>query len=161
MERQKIITRNYFKLASTSTLVGLCSASLAFLLKHLTEFFEHYIFNAVNHYSLVLIVLPTIGITAIYFLRKYVFKNRKNKGITEIYKTLDKRKDHLPLFKIPSHFINGFLTVIFGGSTGVEVSTVVATAAVGNFAHEKEIFAKAYKRELIMCRSCSRCCRFV
>ena len=131
-------------------MVGLASAILAFTLKHLTEFFEHYFFNFVqNKYAVLFIILPSIGITAIYFLRKYLFQNRKNKGITEIYKTLDQRKDHLPLFKIPSHFFNGFLTVIFGGSTGVEVSTVVATATIGNYAYEKEFSARMYKRELI------------
>ena len=131
-------------------MVGLASALLAFTLKHLTEFFEHYLFNFVqNRYTVLFIILPSIGITTIYFLRKYLFQNRKNKGITEIYKTLDQRKDHLPLFKIPSHFFNGFLTVIFGGSTGVEVSTVVATATIGNYAYEKEFSARMYKRELI------------
>lgn len=131
-------------------MVGLASALLAFTLKHLTEFFEHYFFNFVhNKYAVLFIILPSIGITAIYFLRKYLFQNRKNKGITEIYKTLDQRKDHLPLFKIPSHFFNGFLTVIFGGSTGIEVSTVVATATIGNYAYEKEFSARMYKRELI------------
>lgn len=131
-------------------MVGLASALLAFTLKHLTEFFEHYFFNFVqNRYTVLFIILPSIGITTIYFLRKYLFQNRKNKGITEIYKTLDQRKDHLPLFKIPSHFFNGFLTVIFGGSTGVEVSTVVATATIGNYAYEKEFSARMYKRELI------------
>ena len=131
-------------------MVGLASALLAFTLKHLTELFEHYFFNFVqNRYKVLFIILPSIGITTIYFLRKYLFQNRKNKGITEIYKTLDQRKDHLPLFKIPSHFFNGFLTVIFGGSTGVEVSTVVATATIGNYAYEKEFSARMYKRELI------------
>nr|WP_262915224.1 chloride channel protein [Niabella ginsengisoli] len=97
----------------------------------------------------IFILLPTIGITSIYFLRKYIFQNRKNKGITEIYKTLDQRKEHLPFFKIPSHYLNGFLTVIFGGSTGVEVSTVVATATVGNMGYKREFSAKMYKRELV------------
>lgn len=131
-------------------MVSLASALLAFSLKHLTEYFEHYLFNSIqNKYAVLFIILPSVGITAIYFLRKYLFQNRKNKGITEIYKTLDQRKDHLPLFKIPSHFFNGFLTVIFGGSTGVEVSTVVATATIGNYAYEKEFSARMYKRELI------------
>ncbi|WP_293298392.1 chloride channel protein [Pedobacter sp. UBA4863] len=78
-----------------------------------------------------------------------MFRGRKNKGITEIYKTLDERKEHLPWFKIPSHYLNGFLTVIFGGSTGVEVSTGVATAATGNMVYEKEFSARIYKRELV------------
>ncbi len=151
MNRSKIITRHYFKLIFISLFVGLLSALLAFSLKHLTEFLEHLIsgFVSGNMGRGWFIFLPTIGITAIYFLRKYVFKNRKNKGITEIYKTLDQRKEHLPAFKIPSHAINGFLTVIFGGSTGVEVSTVVATATIGNTAYEKEFSARTYKRELI------------
>lgn len=149
MERQVIINRNYFRLILISTFVALCAALLAFSLKKFTEFFEHYLFTTASNYSALIILLPTVGITAIYFLRKYLFKNKKNKGITEIYKTLDQRKDHLPLFKIPSHYINGFLTVIFGGSTGVEVSTVVATATIGNFAYTKNLSAKIYKRELI------------
>lgn len=150
MERKKIITVNYATLSLAAAIVGLCSALLAYSLKIITEHLEHLIYNlAITTNSLLFIFLPTIGITAIYFLRKYAFKNRKNKGITEIYKTLDQRKDHLPLFKIPSHYINGFLTVIFGGSTGIEVSTVVASATIGNFAYEKEFSAKVFKRELI------------
>lgn len=150
LERKKVITYHYFKLIIASLFVGLCSALLAFSLKHLTENMEHKIFSTVNNkYSAAFILLPTIGITCIYFLRKYLFQNRKNKGITEIYKTLDQRKDHLPFFKIPSHYFNGLLTVIFGGSTGIEVSTVVATATMGNMIYEKEFSAKMYKRELV------------
>ena len=150
MERKIIKSKHYLQLIFASAIVGLASALLAFTLKHLTEFFEHHLFTAVDSgYKSLFIILPSIGITAIYFSRKYLFQNRKNKGIAEIYKTLDQRKDHLPFFKIPSHFINGFLTVIFGGSTGVEVSTVVATATIGNYAYEKEFSAKMFKRELI------------
>lgn len=150
MERKIIKSKHYLQLIFASAIVGLASALLAFTLKHLTEFFEHHLFTAVDSgYKSLFIIYPSIGITAIYFSRKYLFQNRKNKGIAEIYKTLDQRKDHLPFFKIPSHFINGFLTVIFGGSTGVEVSTVVATATIGNYAYEKEFSAKMFKRELI------------
>ena len=150
MQRKKILTQHYFRLIIAAALVGLASALLAFALKHLTEYFEHYLFSYFKgKYTAFFIILPTVGITAIFFLRKYFFQNRKNKGIAEIYKTLDQRKDHLPLFKIPSHFVNGFLTVIFGGSTGIEVSTVVATATIGNYAYEKEFSARMYKRELI------------
>jgi len=150
VERKKVIHHHYFKLIITSVFIALLSCLLAFSLKHLTEYTEHFIYENILHYSFSwVIILPSIGITMIYFLRKYLFKGRKNKGITEIYKTLDQRKEHLPLFKIPSHFLNGFLTVIFGGSTGIEVSTVVATATIGNAVHEKEFSARMYKRELI------------
>ena len=150
MERKKIILYNDVKLIVVSMLTALICCILAFLLKWLTELVQHQLFRFGSENNLIwFIVFPTVGITAIYFLRKYLFKNRKNKGITEIYKTLDQRKDHLPLFKVPSHLLNGFFTVIFGGSTGIEVSTVVATATVGNEAYKRDFSAKMYKRELV------------
>lgn len=150
MKRQRVQAHNYFKLITSSLFIAIIASFLALSLKKITEFCQEHIFEfAEKNNSYLFIILPTIGITAIYFLRKYLFKNRKNKGITEIYKTVDQRKDHLPFFKIPSHYINGFLTVIFGGSTGIEVSTVVATATVGNSVYEKQFAANVYKLELI------------
>ncbi|TSJ46386.1 chloride channel protein [Fluviicola chungangensis] len=149
-ERERIILYNDVKLVIVSMGTTLICCILAFVLKWLTELFQHRLFTFVTGTNLIwFLVLPTCGITTIYFLRKYLFLNRKNKGITEIYKTLDHRKDHLPLFKVPSHLINGFFTVVFGGSTGIEVSTVVATATVGNEAYKRDFSAKMYKRELV------------
>lgn len=150
MNRNTVKRQNSLKLILITVLVSVICILLAYSLKIFTELLEYAIFHLVEHeYRLLFILLPTLGITSIYFLRKYVFFNRKNKGITEIYKTLDDRKEHLPFFKIPSHYINGFLTVIFGGSTGIEVSTVVYSAAVGNQFYEREFTARRYKRELI------------
>ena len=131
-------------------LTALICCVLAFSLKLATEHFQHELLDFAGKTSVFwFLVLPTLGITTIYFLRKHLFRNRKNKGITEIYKTLDQRKDHLPLFKLPSHLLNGFFTVVFGGSTGIEVSTVVATATVGNEAYKRDFSARMYKRELV------------
>ncbi|STC98268.1 chloride channel protein [Chryseobacterium carnipullorum] len=150
MKRKIIQRHHYFRLVLVSILISICASFLGYSLKLITEHFQKNIFHfAENTNSIFFIFLPTIGITAIYFLRKYLFRNRKNKGITEIYKTVDQRKDHLPLFKIPSHYFNGFLTVIFGGSTGIEVSTVVATATLGNAVYERQFSANIYKLELI------------
>lgn len=150
MKRKKITYHNFFKLIMASALVSICSLILVFATQQLTEYIEHLIFDSVfSTQKLLFIFLPTIGITIIYFLRKFLFKGRKNKGITEIYKTFDQRKDHLPSFKVPSHLINGFLTVVSGGSTGIEVSSVVATATVGNFVYTKQFSANVYKKELI------------
>ena len=149
-ERKKIILYNDVKLVVVSMLTALICCICAFSLKWTTEHFQHELYSfAVKTNGIWFVVFPTCGITTIYFLRKYLFRNRKNKGITEIYKTLDQRKDHLPLFKVPSHLLNGFFTVVFGGSTGIEVSTVVATATVGNEAYKRDFSAKMYKRELV------------
>ncbi len=150
MKRQKVQAHNYFKLIISSLFIGIMASVLGLTLKKITEFCQEHLFDfAEKNNAFLFIILPTFGITSIYFLRKYLFKNRKNKGITEIYKTVYHRKDHLPFFKIPSHYFNGFLTVIFGGSTGIEVSTVVATATVGNSVYEKQFAANVYKLELI------------
>lgn len=133
-----------------SATVALLCCLLAFSLKFITEHIQHLLFKKIeDHHVLLYIIFPSIGITAIYFFRKYVFQGRKNKGIKEIYTTLETRKDHLPFFKIPSHYINGFLTVAFGGSTGIEVSTVVATATVGNQVYKRKFMPMAFKKELV------------
>ncbi|MBC7417372.1 MAG: chloride channel protein, partial [Pedobacter sp.] len=147
--RQRIIRVNYLKLLISSILVSLASALLAASLKSITEKYEDLIFHKVSGIPILFIILPSVGITIIYFLRKYVFSGKQNKGIKEIYQTLDNRKNSLPAYKIPSHYFNGFLTVIFGGSTGVEVSTVVATAAVGALAQRKTAIANIYRTELV------------
>ena len=83
-------------------------------------------------------VFPIIGFFVIHFLRHYLFKKKENKGIKEIFDATNSKNKSLPLYKVPSHFINGLFTVAFGGSTGIEVSTVVATAAIGAATHKKE-----------------------
>ena len=149
-QRKKIVYHNYGKLILNAALVGLLSSLLAVSLKFITDFFEHQLIHtAFSTSTYLFFILPLIGIFIIYFLRVSFFKNKKNKGITEIYKTLDDRKEHLPFYKVPSHYLNGFFTVIFGGSTGIEVSTVVATAALGNNMYKRNISAHIYKREIV------------
>lgn len=156
MNRVTIQRQYYFRLIFAAALIAVLASFMAYSLKIITEYFQEHIFHFIKLQSyLLFIIIPSVGITAIYFLRKYVFKNRRNKGIQEIYKTLDLRKEHLPWFKVPSHYINGFLTVIFGGSTGVEVSTVVASATIGNGFYKWQFSAKMYKRELVCAGVCA------
>lgn len=147
--RKTVFIVNYTKLIFASLIVSILSAFLAKTLKTATAYYEDLIFSKVSQLPFLFIILPSIGITLIYFLRKYFFKGKQNKGIKEIYATIENRKNSLPAFKIPSHYVNGFLTVIFGGSTGIEVSTVVATAAIGSTAHQKIGVAQLFKTELI------------
>ncbi|NIJ45381.1 CIC family chloride channel protein [Wenyingzhuangia heitensis] len=147
--RKKVIRKGYYNLILNSFWVGILATLLGITLKKGTAYFEENIIEKTEHISFLYFFLPSIGITLIYFIRKYFFKGKQNKGIKEIFNTLEDRKDELPFYKIPSHYINGFLTVVFGGSTGIEVSTVVATAAVGSTIYKKEKVANAYKTELI------------
>jgi len=139
----------YKKLTIVSILIGFLSSFLAISLKRITEYYEEILFHKTSANSLLLFVFPIFGLTVIYFLRHYLFKKKENKGIKEIFETTSERKNSLPIYKIPSHFVNGLLTVVFGGSTGIEVSTVVASATIGSVAQKKENLFNRHKTELI------------
>ena len=137
------------KIVVASVVIGFMSALLAVTLKHLTDQYENRLFHQASQHAWLFAVLPIIGLWLISLLRRYLFEKKPNKGITEIFECVQSRKKNLPPYKIPSHFFNGFLTVVFGGSTGIEVSTVVASAAVGSVVQQKANFFREHKTELI------------
>lgn len=148
------IKRNYQlikfqKLVIVSILIGFLSAFLGLVLKKTTEHYEEIFFSKATTNPIFFVVFPVFGLSIIYFLREYLFKKKENKGIKEIFESTNSKSKNLPSYKISSHFINGLLTVVFGGSTGIEVSTVVASATIGSVAQRKENVFRQYKTELI------------
>lgn len=137
------------KLIVFSLLIGFLCTFLALSLKKITEYYETIFFNKAINNPLFFLLFPIIGLSVIFFLRQYLFKKNENKGIKEIFESTNYKSKNLPIYKIPSHYINGLLTVIFGGSTGIEVSTVVATATIGSVVQRKENVFQEYKTELI------------
>jgi len=137
------------KLIVVSALIGFLAAFLGISLKKLTEHYEAVFFDQAFENEILFFIFPAVGLFVIYFLRQYLFKKKENKGIKEIFESTNSKTKNLPVYKIPSHFFNGFLTVIFGGSTGIEVSTVVASATIGSVAQQKENMFRKYKSELI------------
>jgi CIC family chloride channel protein len=137
------------KLVIVSILIGFLSAFLGISLKKITEYYEEIFFHEVTIHPLLYILFPVFGLSVIYFLRHYLFKKKENKGIKEVFESTKSTSKNLPSYKIPSHFINGLITVAFGGSTGIEVSTVVASATIGSVAQQKENIFRQYKTELI------------
>lgn len=142
-------TLEFSKLILASILIGVLCAFLGDTLKILTEKYETRLFLIGTHNKLFFMLFPLIGFSLIYFLRQYLFKKRENKGIKEIYDSLKTRHNDLPVYKIPSHFINGLITIVFGGSTGIEVSTVVASASIGSVAQKNGRIHHIYRKELI------------
>ncbi|WP_432671434.1 chloride channel protein [Flavobacterium sp. SM2513] len=137
------------KLVVVSILIGFLASFLAISLKKITEYYETIFFFKSSNSPWLLLIFPVFSLSVIYFLRQYLFKGKANKGIKEIFEVTENKNKNLPVYKIPSHFINGLITVVFGGSTGVEVSTVVATATIGSIAQKKENTFRKYKAELI------------
>lgn len=136
-------------LVLASVTIGVLSALLTDTLKLVTEHYESQLYDRFQEHNALIIALPFAGFIAILLLRHFLFRNTVNKGMREAIDCLSARTKYLPAYKIPSHYFNGFLTVIFGGSTGIEVSTVVATATVGSLSSQKTTWLKRYKNELI------------
>lgn len=137
------------KLVIVSVLIGFLAAFLGLVLKKATEHYEELFLDKASINPIFFVLFPFFGLSIIYFLREYIFKKKENKGIKEIFESTNSKSKNLPSYKISSHFINGLLTVVFGGSTGIEVSTVVASAAIGSVAQRKENVFRQYKTELI------------
>jgi CIC family chloride channel protein len=154
MNNTTLIKKNYHfikfqKLVIVSILIGFLAAFLGVALKKITEYYEEIFFHKATVNPIFFVVFPIFGLSVIYFLREYLFRKKENKGIKEIFESTNSKSKNLPNYKIPSHFINGILTVIFGGSTGIEVSTVVASATIGSVAQRKQNVFRQYKTELI------------
>ena len=137
------------KLIIVSVLIGFLSAFLSVILKNTTEYYEEIFFHQSIINPIFFVIFPVFGLSVIYFLRENLFKKKENKGIKEVFESTNSNSKNLPSYKIPSHFINGLLTVVFGGSTGIEVSTVVASATIGSVAQRKQNVFRQYKTELI------------
>lgn len=142
-------SRELVKLVLISVFIGLSCAVLGYSLKIITESAEHHFFHLAAQWPLLYFILPFSGLSAIFLLRQRLFHKKENKGMKEIFDSLKNKQNELPFYKVPSHYINGFLTVIVGGSTGIEVSTVVASATIGSLAHKKGRVHLAFRKELI------------
>ncbi|MBD3581368.1 chloride channel protein [Flavobacterium selenitireducens] len=146
--RARLVLIKWAKLLGIALLIGVLASFVAISLKLTTEHYEEMLFEKTRHSNFLLVVFPVFGLGMIFLLRQYVFRKKENKGIAEVFDSLKTGKG-LPMYKVPSHFVNGLLTVAFGGPTGIEVSTVVASAAVGSVTHDRQSFFRKYKTEMI------------
>lgn len=146
--RQKKAKRT-FTVLGAAAIIGVFAALIADTLKVITEHYEHDFLHRLGENQYLIFFLPLIGFTTIYILRHFLFRNKPNKGIKEVMDSIVRNGKTLPAYKIPSHYFNGFLTVIFGGSTGIEVSTVVATASIGALSSHKIDNLNKYRTDLI------------
>ena len=74
-----------------SAMIGLLAALLTDSLKLLTEHYGHVLRERFFEKPWMIFVLPLTGLTIVWFLRKFLFRNKKNKGITEIFNNLQKK----------------------------------------------------------------------
>ncbi|MBS1634544.1 MAG: chloride channel protein [Bacteroidetes bacterium] len=141
--------RLIWRMAGVAVMTGLFSTLIAGALKVLTEHYEHRFYEYVRENKAVIFILPLGAFVSILWLKRYLFSNKPNLGIREILDGIRRKNHSLASYKIPMHFFNGFLTVISGGSTGIEVSTVVASASVGAVSCSRQSILRKYKTEMV------------
>jgi CIC family chloride channel protein len=145
---RKTVKQLLLYIIPTSVLIGFLVTLFAYSIKIITDYLEERIYVHAGT-TIFVIILPAIGLMTIYLIRKYLFQHKENKGIKELLDTRNHPENNLPSYKIVSHFFDGILTVIFGGSTGIEVSTVVSSGTIGNVIAKKNTFLTIYKNVFI------------
>jgi len=131
--RYKYISQRQF-IYILSILVGFLSGVAALILKNLTHFFQHLLEgNLVRYYhNAFYFVFPIIGLTIVYFIIKFVLKEKVDHGIPSTLFAISKRKGIIKRKKMLASILTAPITVGFGGSVGLEGPTVATGAAISS-----------------------------
>ena len=117
-----------------SILVGFLAGFAAVILKNATHFFQHLLEgNLVRDYHQAFYFLfPIIGLTIVYFVIKYVIRNKVSHGIPSTLFAISKRKGIMKRYQMFASILTAPITVGFGGSVGLEGPTVATGAAISS-----------------------------
>ena len=117
-----------------SILVGFLAGFAAVILKNLTHFFQHLLEgNLVRYYHTAFYFLfPIIGLTIVYFVIKYIIRNKVSHGIPSTLFAISKRKGIMKRYQMFASVLTAPLTVGFGGSVGLEGPTVATASAISS-----------------------------
>jgi CIC family chloride channel protein len=117
-----------------SILIGFLSGVGAVVIKNLTHFFQHLLEgNLVRYYHQAFyFVFPIIGLAIVYFIIKYIIRNKVSHGIPSTLFAISKRKGIMEKYKMYASVIAAPITVGFGGSVGLEGPTVATGAAISS-----------------------------
>ncbi|MCK5846738.1 MAG: chloride channel protein [Bacteroidales bacterium] len=111
-----------------SIFIGLITGLAAALMKTAVIFIKDLILEHINAgaNSIILFLLPVVGISITFFFVHKIIKDPKNHGIYGILMSLSQRKGKIRKQKAISAFFGGILTSAFGGSAGLE-SPIIST----------------------------------
>lgn len=117
-----------------SILVGITSGVAAVVLKNLTHFIQHLLEgNLIKYYHHAFYFLfPIVGLTLVYFIVKYVIRNKVSHGIPSTLYAISKRKGIIKRFQMFGSLLTAPITIGFGGSVGLEGPTVATGAAISS-----------------------------
>lgn len=111
-----------------ATITGLVSGLVAVLLKMSV----HYIQEAFSYNEWYYLALPAVGLVLTVFCVHYLFKERMEKGIGMVLRSIAKKSSFIPTSHTYKHLITSALTVGLGGSAGLEAPIVATGASYGS-----------------------------
>ena len=117
-----------------SILVGITSGMAAVVLKNITHFIQHLLQgNLIKYYPHAFYFLfPILGLTLVYFIAKYIVRNKVSHGIPSTLYAISKRKGIIKRFQMFGSLLTAPITIGFGGSVGLEGPTVATGAAISS-----------------------------
>ncbi|WP_445735896.1 chloride channel protein [Mariniflexile sp.] len=117
-----------------SIIIGFTSGVGAVILKNLTHFIQHVLEGKLikQYYLAFYFLFPIVGLTLVYFIIKYVIRNKVSHGIPSTLFAISKRKGIMKQYQMFGSILTAPLTVGFGGSVGLEGPTVATGAAIGS-----------------------------
>jgi chloride channel protein, CIC family len=117
-----------------SGLIGIFSGLAAVILKSAVHFIQRFLTEDfyTEYANFMYILYPLIGISAAYFVGKYILKDVGGHGIPDVLFNISKNSSLIPRIKTYSRVITSALTVGFGGSVGLEAPMVVTGSAIGS-----------------------------
>jgi CIC family chloride channel protein len=117
-----------------SILVGFLAGLGAVILKNLTHFFQHLLEGSLvryYHHSFYFL-FPIIGLAIVYFIIKYIIRNKVSHGIPSTLFAISKKKGIMKRYQMFASILTAPITVGFGGSVGLEGPTVATGAAISS-----------------------------
>ena len=131
--RAKYISHRQF-VYILSIIIGFTSGVGAVVLKNLTHFIQHLLEGKLitDYHHAFYFLFPILGLTLVFFIIKYVIRNKVSHGIPSTLYAISKRKGIMKQYQMFGSILTAPLTVGFGGSVGLEGPTVATGAALGS-----------------------------
>jgi len=127
-----ISSRNFVLILSL--LAGCLGGLAAIVLKNAVHLGHLLLINVISikSFNLLYLILPFIGILLTYLYVKYLVRDNIGHGISRILHSISKSNSIIKAHNMYTSMIASTITVIFGGSVGLEAPIVLTGSAIGS-----------------------------
>lgn len=117
-----------------SLLAGCLGGLAAIMLKNAVYLGHLLLMNVISirSFNLLYLILPFIGILITYLYVKYLVRDNIGHGISRILHSISKSNSIIKAHNMYTSMIASTITVIFGGSVGLEAPIVLTGSAIGS-----------------------------